>query len=399
MLAKVIAWGADPRRGDRAAGRRAVPDDRARRPDQHRVPARGPGRRRRARRPARHRPARTADPRRSTPRDPARSPRYVAAALGARTTTAPAPWRSDGWRLGDPRPVRYDVGGVEVVACSAPTVTVGDAAARAVVGDVGAGRGRDRRRRAPAARRVGRAGHVGGRGRARRSSSASAAASSGSPTSSPPARAAPRPWTREVRSPMPGTVVSVDVATGDDVVAGQVLLDDRGHEDGAPDRRALRRRRHALGPTGRAGGPRPSGRHHHSATAPTKGSGMSYGLTPEQQRLQRRGARLRRHRRRPRRLQVRHPARAAVRDHRPDGRDGAVRPARSRRSTAARAGTTSTSAWPSSSWRRVDQSSRVTLEAGVGLGRDAGVPQRHRGAEAGVAADARAAARRSRPSG
>ena len=32
--------GADPRRGDRAAGRRAVPDDRARRPDQHRVPAR-----------------------------------------------------------------------------------------------------------------------------------------------------------------------------------------------------------------------------------------------------------------------------------------------------------------------------------------------------------------------
>ena len=44
---------------------------------------------------------------------------------------------------------------------------------------------------------------------------------------------------------------------------------------------------------------------------------------------------------------------------------------------------------------RVDQSIGVTLEAGVGLGVMPIFRQRHRGAEAGVAADARRAARRS----
>ena len=48
---------------------------------------------------------------------------------------------------------------------------------------------------------------------------------------------------------------------------------------------------------------------------------------------------------------------------------------------------------------RVDQSIAVTLEAGCRARGDAGVAQRHRGAEAGVDPDARARARRSRPSG
>ncbi len=145
----------------------------------------------------------------------------VAAALWRHDPGAGA-WRSDGWRLGDPRPVRYELRGVGDVDVLGDRVTVGDAApvtARLV-------------RRGPDAADVevdgvvhpvriatdGPLTWVGGDelrlvSRVERLDQELAARTHGE-----------RPTDPDVRSPMPGIVVSTEVSTGDRVVAGQTLL-------------------------------------------------------------------------------------------------------------------------------------------------------------------------------
>lgn len=144
----------------------------------------------------------------------------VAAALWRHQVSAGA-WATDGWRLGAPRPTRY-----EDVAVLGDTVTVGDGdpvPARLV-------------RRGPDAADLeldgvvhplrlvsnGSTTWVGDQGsayelrfrtRVERLADELAALTRGT-----------RPVDPQVRSPMPGTVVSVEVGTGDSVVAGQVLL-------------------------------------------------------------------------------------------------------------------------------------------------------------------------------
>jgi len=152
-------------------------------------------------------------------------------ALSAGRSTA---WAPDGWRLGDPRPVRYEVVAgtgtvvdVDVLGpSSAATVTVGaDAPVRASLVVLGPG---------SAALELGDVVHpvhlaadgastwvaAGGsssqvrfRTRADRLADQLAALVRGD-----------RPADPVVRSPMPGIVVSVDVESGDTVVAGQTLL-------------------------------------------------------------------------------------------------------------------------------------------------------------------------------
>lgn len=142
-----------------------------------------------------------------------------AAAVSSRRGASPDAWRSDGWRLSDPRPVRYDVGGVEVSVLG-DAVTVGDEPPAVLVG-TGAVEidGVVQRVRLASDGPVTWVGEGGSafelrvRSRLERLADDLAARTRG-----------PRTVDPEVRSPMPGTVVSIDVATGDDVVAGQVLL-------------------------------------------------------------------------------------------------------------------------------------------------------------------------------
>ena len=134
---------------------------------------------------------------------------------------------SDGWRLGEPRPIRYEVGDVEVSVLGA-TVTrrrrrAGAGTARCAADPTRSTLELDGRRAPPAPRRRdGSVTWVGDQGsafelrfrtRVERLADELAALTRGT-----------RPVDPQVRSPMPGTVVSVEVATGDSVVAGQILL-------------------------------------------------------------------------------------------------------------------------------------------------------------------------------
>ncbi|WP_028047561.1 biotin carboxylase N-terminal domain-containing protein [Cellulomonas sp. URHE0023] len=145
---------------------------------------------------------------------------YTAAAL-SRRDDGTGPWRSDGWHVGDRRPVLYDVDGVEV-SVAGPTVTVGDAppvtASSSAPGTVEVD-GVVHRLRLAADGPITWVGEGGSafalrfRSRIERLADDLAGRARGTRTVDP-----------QVRSPMPGTVVSIDVATGDDVVVGQVLL-------------------------------------------------------------------------------------------------------------------------------------------------------------------------------
>ncbi|MDM7832509.1 acetyl/propionyl/methylcrotonyl-CoA carboxylase subunit alpha [Cellulomonas edaphi] len=156
----------------------------------------------------------------------------VAAVLARRGDArrgAGSAWRGDGWRLGDACPVRYDVGGVPVSVMGGPatdgsdaTVTVGDAGPLSL------------RPLAPGSFELDGVVHrlpvvtdgpvtwVGEQGsafalrvRTRREWLAEQLLSRARGDA---------PADPQVRAPMPGTVVSIDVASGDEVVAGQVLL-------------------------------------------------------------------------------------------------------------------------------------------------------------------------------
>jgi acetyl-CoA/propionyl-CoA carboxylase, biotin carboxylase, biotin carboxyl carrier protein len=143
-------------------------------------------------------------------------------------------WRSDGWRLSDPRPVRYDVvmgtdAELEVSVLgpsSAATVTVGaDAPVRASLVVLGPGTAtlelsdvvHPVRLAADGAdvwvATGGSSSEVRFRTHADRLADSLAALVRGD-----------RPADPVVRSPMPGIVVSVDVESGETVVAGQTLL-------------------------------------------------------------------------------------------------------------------------------------------------------------------------------
>ncbi|ROS27859.1 biotin carboxylase N-terminal domain-containing protein [Cellulomonas sp. PhB150] len=145
---------------------------------------------------------------------------YAAAVL-ARRESGRGPWQSDGWRVGEPSPVRYDVGGVEV-AVLGDQVTVGDhPPVRAVVGGPGLVEVDGVVHRTSVATN-GDVTWVGERGaafelrvrsRIERLADELSARTRGA-----------RPVDPEVRSPMPGTVVSIEVESGDEVVVGQVLL-------------------------------------------------------------------------------------------------------------------------------------------------------------------------------
>lgn len=156
---------------------------------------------------------------------PATADTPILAAVLARHPAPVGPWGVDGWRLGDPRPVRYEVGDVEVVVLGPPedaTVTVGD--------DAPVHAALERTGPSAVALEVDGVVHplrlvsdgpvtwVGTselrfRSRVERLADELAALTRGT-----------RPADPEVRSPMPGIVVSVDVRTGDQVVAGQNLL-------------------------------------------------------------------------------------------------------------------------------------------------------------------------------
>ncbi|GIG22511.1 acetyl/propionyl-CoA carboxylase subuit alpha [Cellulomonas chitinilytica] len=143
-------------------------------------------------------------------------------------------WRSDGWRLGDPLPVRYDV--VTGPDSAVEVRVLGPAHAATVTVDGGAPLAAALVRRGPDAAEVELAGvvhpvrlatdgpvtWVGADGtstelrfrtRAERVADSLAALVRGDLPADP-----------VVRSPMPGIVVSVDVESGDEVVAGQTLL-------------------------------------------------------------------------------------------------------------------------------------------------------------------------------
>ncbi|MBO9556033.1 biotin carboxylase N-terminal domain-containing protein [Cellulomonas sp.] len=148
--------------------------------------------------------------------------------------TSNAAWRSDGWRLGDARPVRYEIatGNDAVVGVD----VLGPPSEAAVTIDGGASIAAALRPHGPDSADVEIAGVVhpvrlatvgdvtwvgaGGtstdlrfRTRAERVADAVASVVRGD-----------RPADPVVRSPMPGIVVSVDVESGDEVVAGQTLL-------------------------------------------------------------------------------------------------------------------------------------------------------------------------------
>ncbi|MBX9245210.1 ATP-grasp domain-containing protein [Actinotalea ferrariae] len=145
-------------------------------------------------------------------------------------------WRRDGWRLGGPAPARLDVTAdgpdadvVEVTVLGGAddaTVTVGGGGPRRArltrLGDLAVALELDdRRHRVPVA--VDGATTWVGTDRGAVALTVTGAAARAARRLVPRTRAgaAARP---EVRSPMPGTVVAVDVATGDHVTAGQTLL-------------------------------------------------------------------------------------------------------------------------------------------------------------------------------
>ncbi|WP_399552380.1 biotin carboxylase N-terminal domain-containing protein [uncultured Cellulomonas sp.] len=149
----------------------------------------------------------------------------VIAAVLARHPAPSGPWGSDGWRLGEARPVRYEVGDVEVAVLGPPgdaTVTVGDdepvhaslewTGPDAVELEV-AGVVHPLRLVADGPVTWAGTSELRFRSRVERLADELAALTRGTGPADP-----------EVRSPMPGIVVSVDVRTGDRVVARQNLL-------------------------------------------------------------------------------------------------------------------------------------------------------------------------------
>ncbi|WP_426594992.1 biotin carboxylase N-terminal domain-containing protein [Cellulomonas sp. McL0617] len=144
---------------------------------------------------------------------------YAAAVLTQVAGTTADAWRRDGWRLGDPRPARYDVDGVEVdvlgttvTVAGHPPVTAGPGGSVEVDGVV-------HRPRVASDGPVTWVGEGGSAFELRvRSRLERMVAELADRTRDA------RPVDPQVRSPMPGTVVSIDVATGETVVAGQVLL-------------------------------------------------------------------------------------------------------------------------------------------------------------------------------
>jgi acetyl-CoA/propionyl-CoA carboxylase biotin carboxyl carrier protein len=150
---------------------------------------------------------------------------HISAAALWRHDVTEGAWASDGWRLGAPRPTRYEVGDVEVSVLG-DTVAVGQddpVPARLVrrgphAADLELG-GVVHPLRLVTAGSVTWVGDQGSafelrfRTRVERLTEELAALTRGT-----------RPVDPQVRSPMPGTVVSVEVGTGDSVVAGQILL-------------------------------------------------------------------------------------------------------------------------------------------------------------------------------
>ncbi|WP_456823713.1 ATP-binding protein [Cellulomonas sp. P5_E12] len=146
----------------------------------------------------------------------------VAAALWLHGTPGDGPWRSDGWRLGDPRPTRYEFRDVGEVSVLGDAVAIGD---REPVSARLVRRGTDTVEvevdGVVHSRRIAVDGSVMWVGadelrvitRVERLAEQLATRSRGERAADP-----------VVRSPMPGIVVSTDVATGDSVVAGQSLL-------------------------------------------------------------------------------------------------------------------------------------------------------------------------------
>jgi acetyl-CoA/propionyl-CoA carboxylase biotin carboxyl carrier protein len=161
----------------------------------------------------------------------------VAAVLwrhGAFPAGPSVPWGADGWRLGDPRPVRYEaLTGTDAVVevsvlgpSSGATVTVGDAApvraslvvlepgvATLVTGDVAHPVRLATDGASTWVATDGSSSELRFRTRVERLAEQLDALVHGD-----------RPADPVVRSPMPGIVASVDVSSGDEVVAGQTLL-------------------------------------------------------------------------------------------------------------------------------------------------------------------------------
>ncbi|WP_456846702.1 ATP-binding protein [Cellulomonas sp. P5_C6] len=146
----------------------------------------------------------------------------AAAALWLHGNPGTGPWRSDGWRLGDPRPTRYEFRDVGEVAVLGSTIQVGDAPpVRAGLVRRGSDTAEVELDGVVHTVRIASEGPVVWVGsdelrvvsRVERLGHELAARTGGE-----------RPTDPDVRSPMPGIVVSIDVATGDSVVAGQNLL-------------------------------------------------------------------------------------------------------------------------------------------------------------------------------
>ncbi|WP_421732990.1 acetyl/propionyl/methylcrotonyl-CoA carboxylase subunit alpha [Cellulomonas sp.] len=156
---------------------------------------------------------------------PAADAAPIIASVLARHPAPVGAWGTDGWRLGDPRPVRYEVGDVEVSVLGSPqdaTVTVGDdepvhASLRRTGPDAVAlevdGVVHPLRLVSDGPVTWVGTSELRFRSRVERLTDELAALTRST-----------RPADPEVRSPMPGIVVSVDVRTGDQVVAGQNLL-------------------------------------------------------------------------------------------------------------------------------------------------------------------------------